>query len=63
MPEETNPFSAMIASIQVNVDLSRESINELGRRGPYFKFTQFPVEVTTEIIVAPKIFELFEEEE
>ena len=32
-----------------NPMLSREDIFELGRKGPYFRFAEFPVEVTVEI--------------
>jgi hypothetical protein len=42
-------FGAHIQSITVSVDLGREALNELGRRGPYFRYVNFPVEVTTEI--------------
>lgn len=38
-------------SINASVDLNREDLFELGRRGPYFKFVSFPVSVTTEIAV------------
>lgn len=38
-------------SFSASVDLSREDLFELGRRGPYHKFANFPVEVTTEIRV------------
>ena len=34
-----------------SVDLGREQINELGRKGPYYRFISYPVEVTTEIEV------------
>jgi len=42
-------FNAHISSITVSVDLSREDINELGRKGPYHRAVAFPVEVTTSI--------------
>lgn len=42
---------AHINSITVSADLGRESINELGRRGPYHRFVTFPIEVTCEIEV------------
>lgn len=38
-------------SFSASVDLSREDLFELGRRGPYHKFSNFPTEVTTEIRV------------
>lgn len=42
---------AHVASFSCNVDLGREDLFELGRRGPYYKFAQFPVQVTSEIVV------------
>lgn len=42
-------LQAHIQSINANTDLSREDLFELGRRGSYFKFVNFPVTVTTEI--------------
>ena len=44
-------FDAHLQSISVNVDLNREELNELGRRGPYARIPNFPVEVTCEIQV------------
>lgn len=51
----TNPLqagldirSAHIQTASVSVSLNRESITELGRRGPYSRTIQFPVEVTAE---------------
>lgn len=35
--------------ISTSVNLNRDQLFELGRRGPYFRFAQFPVEVSTEI--------------
>ena len=44
-------FDAHIQSISVSTDLSREDLDELGRKGPYHKAVSFPIEVTTEITV------------
>ena len=44
-------FDVHLSNITVSADLGRESINELGRKGPYFRALQFPIEVTTEIEV------------
>lgn len=44
-------YGAHVQSITVSVDLGREAINELGRKGPYFRYVNFPVEVSTEIEV------------
>lgn len=44
-------YSAHLQSFTTSVDLSREDLFELGRKGPYHRFANFPVEVTTEIVV------------
>jgi hypothetical protein len=44
-------YGAHIQSWNVNVDLGREELFELGRRGPYYRYVNFPVEVTNEITV------------
>lgn len=44
-------YQAHPQSFNASVDLTREDLFELGRRGPYFKFVNFPVAVTTEIVV------------
>ena len=36
-------------SFSCSVDLGRESINQLGKRGPYYRYVSFPVDVTTDI--------------
>ncbi len=40
-----------VQSITTSVDLSREALNELGHLGPYTRYANFPVEVTTDITV------------
>jgi hypothetical protein len=40
-----------IQSISVSADFGQENILELGRFGPYAKFTSFPIEVSTEFEV------------
>lgn len=53
--EETNGiYNASIQSISVSTDLNRENINELGRRGPYFRRPSFPVDVTCAITINAK---------
>lgn len=42
-------FSAHLQSITISTDLGREALNELGRKGPYFRFVSFPTEVTCAI--------------
>jgi hypothetical protein len=44
-------FGAHIQSITTSVNLGRDSILELGRKEPYFRFANFPVEVNTDITV------------
>lgn len=40
---------AVVQSIAISTDLGRESLNELGRRGPYHRYATFPTEVTCSI--------------
>lgn len=47
--ELKKPFSSMIQEINISTDLGREELNELGRRSPYFRYMEFPVEVIAEI--------------
>jgi hypothetical protein len=47
-------FSAAIQSVRVSTNLGREQMLELGRRGPYFRYVNFPVEVTTAIEIIAK---------
>ncbi len=44
-------YNSMIQSFPISVDLLREEVWELGRKGPYFKWIDFPVEITEEIKV------------
>ena len=53
-PPSSGDFSSMIQSITVSTDLGRKNINELGRRGPYFRFVDFPVEVREKIKLLTK---------
>jgi hypothetical protein len=41
----------MIQNITIGATLGRENINELGYFGPYYKYTTFPIEVTSEFQV------------
>ncbi len=47
--EVSGTFGAHLQSARVQTNLGREKLNELGRKGPYHRYVQFPVEVTTEI--------------
>lgn len=47
--EVSGCYSAAIQSIKVSANLGRESLLELGRKGPYFRYVNFPVEVSTTI--------------
>ena len=50
--EEVGFFKVpIIQNITISADLGRENINELGYFGPYFKYTTFPIEVTSEFQV------------
>lgn len=44
-------FLAHIQTVTISADLGREDLLELGRRGPYYRFVSFPVEVTCAIEV------------
>jgi len=44
-------YGAHVQNITVSADLGRDNLNELGRKGPYFRYVNFPVEVSTEIEV------------
>ncbi len=47
--ESGGSYLAHIQTVTVSVDLGREELFELGRRGPYHRFVTFPVEVTCAI--------------
>lgn len=42
-------FGAHVTSIQISADLGRTELFELGRRGPYHRYLDFPIEVTCAI--------------
>ena len=42
-------FGAHVSSIQISADLGRTELFELGRRGPYHRYLDFPIEVTCAI--------------
>jgi hypothetical protein len=44
-------YAAHVQSWNISVNSNRTDINELGRRGEYFKYMQLPVEVTNAITV------------
>ena len=46
--------SVAVQSISISADLGREAINQLGFKGPYTRYANFPVEVRTEIEVISK---------
>jgi len=48
LDSSNNPI-AHLQSFTCSVDLGREDVNELGRKTPYFRPANFPVEVTSEI--------------
>lgn len=43
------PTGSKIQSVSVSMNLGRESIYNLGRRTPFLRYVNFPVEITTEI--------------
>jgi len=44
-------FTAHLQNVNISCQLGRESLMELGRKMPYFRFVKFPVEVTSEFEV------------
>jgi hypothetical protein len=42
-------FNVHVQSIRVTVNLGRDELHELGRKGPYWRYVNFPVEVRTDI--------------
>lgn len=48
-------FGAHITSLSCSVNVGRDAILELGRKEPYFRFANFPVEVTSEISIIAKV--------
>lgn len=44
-------YNASVQNITVSTDLNREALLELGRKNPFFRFANLPVEVTCEIEV------------
>jgi len=44
-------YEAHLQTVTISCDLGREDLFELGRRGPYYRFASFPVEVTCAIDV------------
>ncbi len=44
-------YTAHIQSIRVSTSLGRDQLFELGKRGPYYRYAQFPTQVTTSIEV------------
>ena len=44
-------FGAHVQSIQISADLGRTELFELGKRGPYHRYLDFPIEVTCAIEV------------
>jgi len=47
--EVSGAFPAHIQTVTISVDLGRDELFELGRRGPYHRFVSFPTEVTCAI--------------
>lgn len=45
----------MIQGYVPNLNLTRENLFELGRKGPYFRYADFPLEIATEIELMTKL--------
>jgi hypothetical protein len=50
-PPVADGFAARIQSISIAADLGREALNQLGKKNPFFRYVNFPVEVTCDIEV------------
>jgi len=48
IPTPSGRSSPYLQNITVSMDLGREAINELGSMAPYYRYVNFPVEVTSE---------------
>ena len=51
LPASRSEARPYLQNITISMDLGREAINELGRMAPYFRYVNFPVEVTSEFEV------------
>lgn len=51
LPSGRNEQRPYLQNITISSDLGREAINELGRMAPYYRYVNFPVEVTSEFEV------------
>ena len=49
--DSTGAFSTHVASITCSTNVGRDAILELGRKEPYYRFANFPVEVNSEITI------------
>lgn len=49
--ETSGAYAAHIQNTTIRANLGRNELNELGRRGPYYRFVSFPLEVTCAIEV------------
>ncbi len=47
-------YTVSVQSVKVSCNLGREQLLELGRKGPYFRYVPFPVEVTCDIEINAK---------
>jgi hypothetical protein len=47
-------YGAHVQSIKISADLNRNGLRELGRKGNYFRFVGFPVDVQTQVEIITK---------
>lgn len=50
-PSMKEELDTLLNGVPLPEPMGRESIHELGRRGPYHRFVSFPVDIITEFIV------------
>lgn len=47
--ETSGVYNAHLQTIRISTNLNRTDLNELGRKGSYYKYANYPVDVTTSI--------------
>jgi hypothetical protein len=52
--QSSGAYGAHVQSIKISADLNRQGLRELGRKGNYFRFVGFPVDVQTQVEVITK---------
>lgn len=48
-PNTSTKYYNRVQSASINIDVGREDLLEMGRKGPYIRYASFPVEVTCDV--------------